>query len=61
MATHKNGVMFLPLKDESDEDYDNRVARWMAGETVEGMDREYTGREYPIIVVRFVAPPERED
>lgn len=50
----KNGVVFIPLKGESTEECADRMARWRAGEIVEGIDRRYTGREPVIGVVRFV-------
>ena len=49
----KNGVVFIPLKDETNEDCEARIARWKAGQKVDGMDREYTGSEM-IGVVRYV-------
>ena len=61
MATDKNGIVFYPLQDESDEDYDDRVARWKAGEKVQGMDRMCTGNEPHILVVKFVAAKKRDE
>lgn len=61
MATDKNGIVFYPLEGESDEDYDDRVARWKAGERVEGMDRVYTGKEPTIGVVKYVAAKKRDE
>ncbi len=49
----KNGIVFIPLNGESDQECDARIARWKAGERVEGMDREYTGSKM-IGVVRYV-------
>ena len=54
----KNGIVFFPLEDESDEAYDERIARWKSGEKVDGMDREYTGSEM-IGIVRFVSAKKR--
>jgi hypothetical protein len=49
----KSGVVFFPLKGETDQEYDDRVARWYAGEMVVGQDRLYTGKEV-VGRIRFV-------
>jgi len=56
-----SGVMFFQLDGESEEDMDQRVARWKAGDTVEGMDCEYTGRESSIWLIKPVKPPNRNE
>ena len=61
MAIDKNGAVFYPLEGETDEDYDNRVARWKAGEKVEGQDRLCTGNEPHVIVVKYVAAKKRDE
>lgn len=61
MATDKNGIVFYPLKAESDEEYDARIARWKRGETVEGMDSVYTGKEPFIGIVKYVAAKKRHE
>ena len=58
---HTDGVMFFQLDGESEDEMEQRVARWEAGEKVEGLDREYTGREQSIWLVLGVKPPKRED
>jgi hypothetical protein len=35
----KGGVVFRPLSGETDEQYDQRIARWYAGDEVEGQDK----------------------
>ena len=49
----ENGVVFIPLKGESNEDCADRIARWQAGEVVEGQERVYTGRARTMRI-RFV-------
>ena len=48
-----NGIVFFPLKDESIEELDARIASWKAGEKVAGMDRNHTRGER-IGIVRFI-------
>ena len=50
----KCGVVFTPLKGESDQEYDARIGRWFAGEKVEGQERMYTGREVGVLRVVYV-------
>ena len=50
---NKCGIVFHPLKGESDSEYDERVARWYAGEEVEGQKRPYTGPNQ-LVVMRVV-------
>ncbi len=50
----RNGVMFIPLKGETEEEMDERMARWYAGEKVEGQDKLYTGREWVVIRIKYV-------
>lgn len=50
----KCGVLFSPLKGETDQEYDARIARWYAGEKVEGQDKMYTGREVRVVRVVYV-------
>jgi hypothetical protein len=50
----QNGVVFIPMKGETNADCRERVQRWKAGHAVEGIDRPYTGREPLIGIVRFV-------
>ena len=38
-----SGVVFIPLKGETDQEMDDRIARWRSGEKVEGQDKVYTG------------------
>ena len=49
----ESGVVFIPLKGESNEECGERLARWKAGEVVEGQERVYTGRERTMRI-RFV-------
>jgi hypothetical protein len=39
----QSGVVFFPLQGETDEEMDKRIAKWYAGEKVEGQDKVYTG------------------
>jgi len=50
----KSGVVFIPLKNETDDEYDRRVERWYAGEKVDGQDKLYTGNEVGVMRIRFV-------
>ena len=50
----QNGVVFIPLKGESNEDMDIRITRWKAGEIVEGVNRPYQGEEEIVAKVVFV-------
>jgi hypothetical protein len=50
----KNGIVFMPLKGESMEEYDARILRWKSGAKVEGQDRICTGRESLIGIIEFV-------
>lgn len=52
----KNKIVFTPFEDESDEEYDNRIARWKDGEAVDGVRKPFAGNEDNYIVVRFVSP-----
>ena len=55
LASHdKSGVVFLPLKGETEEEMDDRIARWYAGEKVAGQERIYSGNGYPAVRIRFV-------
>ena len=56
----QNKVLFIPLKGESDEEYDARIARWKSGEKVEGIDQMYTGQEVGIIRIKFVSAKKRD-
>ena len=60
MTPHTPGVVFCSLEGESIYELEQRVARWTAGEMVEGMDREYTGRESSVWIVQSVTPPKRD-
>ena len=60
MMPHTPGVMFFQLDGESEQELEHRVARWEAGETVEGMACTCTGREQSVWVVQFVEPPNRD-
>ena len=51
----KSGVVIFPLKGESDEEYSDRIAKWKAGEEVEGIDPELSDNGKRVGVVRFVA------
>ena len=51
----KCGIVFYPLEGESDSEYDERVARWYAGEEVEGQERPYTGPNQMVGRVVFVS------
>ena len=57
---HTPGVTFIQLADESEEEMDQRVERWKAGEKVEGIDQIYTGGESSIWLIHFVKPPKRD-
>ena len=50
----KSGVVFIPLKGESDSEYDERIERWYAGEEVEGQKKVYVGGNQRVMKVRFV-------
>ena len=52
----KNGIVFIPFENESDEEFDSRIALWKAGSTVNGTDKPYVGNEGNYRVVRFVSP-----
>ena len=52
--TDLNGIVFLPLKNESGEEYANRIERWEAGEKVEGQSRTYAGNENNYMVIQFI-------
>ena len=55
-----NGIVFFPLKDESIEELDDRIASWKAGEKVAGMDRDHTCGER-IGIVQYVEYDRRID
>ncbi len=61
MKPRTNGVTFFLLDGESKEEMEQRVARWKAGETVEGMDCAYTGRERLIWLLIPVEAPKRDE
>ncbi len=61
MSPHTPGVVFYSLEDESDQEIEERVARWKAGEMVEGMGQPYTGREQSVWLVKAVSSPERDE
>ncbi len=50
----KFAIVFVPLKGESDSEYDERVERWYAGEEVEGQKKVYVGGNQRVMKVRFV-------
>lgn len=52
-------AVVMQLGGESGSEMDDRVARWQAGESVEGMDTQYSGQS-PIIRVRFMGAQKRE-
>jgi hypothetical protein len=52
--TDKSGVVFIPLKGETGQEMDQRMARWYAGEKVEGQDKMYTGREFVVMRIKYV-------
>ena len=58
---HTKGVMFIQHENESDAELDQRVARWEAGEKVEGVDQSYTGRESCVWIFKPVKPPKRDE
>ena len=60
LTPQSSGVMFFPLDGESHEEVLERVARWKAGEKVEGVDQPYTGRESCVWIVQLVEPPKRD-
>ncbi len=57
----KNGIVFVPLKGESDSEYDERVARWYAGEEVEGQKRPYAGPNQIVARVVYVSCDQKRD
>ena len=57
---HTPGVMFIQHEGETDQELEQRVARWEAGEQVEGMDQPYTGRESCVWIIKAVKPPKRD-
>ena len=61
IATETNYVVFYPLNTESDEEYERRVARWQAGEKVGGMEHVNTGEGTRLIIVKYVAAPQRDE
>ena len=44
-----SGTFFIQEVGESDEEVRERIARWRAGEKVEGQDRPYTGQMVGVI------------
>jgi len=40
---------------ETDAEFDTRIERWKAGESVDGIDSEYEGGELEIIRVRLIS------
>ncbi len=61
MTPHTPGVVFYSLQGETDEEFEQRVSRWEAGEKVDGMDRTFTGMESSVWFIQSVAPPKRDD
>jgi len=57
----KFAIVFVPLKDESNSEYDERVARWYAGEEVEGQKRPYAGPNQIVMRVVFVSCDQKRD
>ena len=52
----KRGVLFIRLKGETDMQCDQRIARWYAGEEVEGQDRVYPGNTGILQIWKSVGP-----
>ena len=46
-------IVFIQLTNESPKEYDERIARWYAGEEVIGQDEPYTGNE-SVVKVSFI-------
>ncbi len=61
MMPHTDGVIIISLEGESGDEFQQRVARWQAGEQVEGVDQSYTGRECSVWVIECVDPPKRDE
>lgn len=50
------GVIFVQLDDDTTQEFGDRIDRWCAGETVEAMPQQCTGRESCIIEMHIVDP-----
>ena len=51
----RNGVVFIPLKGETDQEMDSRIQRWYSGEKVEGQTKMYTGNEFGVGRIKIVS------
>lgn len=56
---HRQIVVILRDEKETDSEFDAKIERWKAGESVEGIDAGYQGGEIHIISVRGVSPRPR--
>ncbi len=45
---------------ETEEEVEDRISRWKAGDTVPGIKGKYEGRELDVIWVRIVSPKSQE-
>ena len=52
---HRQIVLIRRDEKETDSDFDAKIERWKAGESVEGIDAEYQGSEIEIISIRSVS------
>ena len=50
----KSGVLFIPLQGETDEEMDERIERWCAGEKVEGQEKLCRGGNQMVARINFV-------
>ena len=53
---HRQIVLIRRDEKETDSEFDAKIERWKAGESVEGINAEYEGREIHIIKIRVVSP-----
>ncbi len=56
---HRQIVVIKSAEKETDSEFDAKIERWKAGESVEGINAEYEGGEIHIINIRFVSPRPR--
>ena len=61
LTTDKNGILFFQSVDESDDECADRIARWKAGEKVEGQNRQYAGKDQMIMVIKFIETHRKEE
>ncbi len=56
---HRQIVVIQSDEKETDSEFNAKIERWKAGESVEGIDAEYQGGEIHIIKIRVVSPRPR--